>query len=156
MKEARYTAYFESPIGLIEVVSSETAVVALHFVEEKQPPVPQNHPYLQEALRQLGEYFRGQRKEFTLSLLAEGTEFQQRVWKELLKIPYGQTVSYHDIARALGDKQAVRAVGSANGKNPIAIMVPCHRVIGRDGRLVGYGGGIWRKEWLLQHEGCII
>lgn len=156
MKETCYTAYFESPIGWIEVCGSETAIMSVDFVEEKNTRMQRDHPYLQEAIRQLGGYFQGRRKEFALNLLPEGTEFQQRVWNELLKIPYGQTVSYHDIALALGDAHAVRAVGHANGKNPLAIVVPCHRVIGRDGRLTGYGGGIWRKEWLLQHEGGII
>jgi methylated-DNA-[protein]-cysteine S-methyltransferase len=101
----------------------------------------------------MDEYFEGSRKEFQLPLAPEGTDFQKRVWSELLNIPYGATCSYLDVARALGDANAIRAVGAANGRNPISIIIPCHRVIGADGSLTGYGGGLWRKEWLLRHEG---
>ncbi|MBN1937224.1 MAG: methylated-DNA--[protein]-cysteine S-methyltransferase [Anaerolineae bacterium] len=113
-------------------------------------------PVIEMALVQLDEYFSGVRRVFDLPLGLHGTEFQQRVWRQLLEIPYGQTASYAEVARALGNPQAVRAVGLANGKNPISIIVPCHRVIGSDGNLVGYGGGLWRKEWLLKHEGCLL
>jgi methylated-DNA-[protein]-cysteine S-methyltransferase len=110
------------------------------------------HPALEECLAQIDQYFQGTRQEFSLQLAPEGTDFQQQVWRELSKIPYGQTASYLDIARAIGNEQAVRAVGAANGQNPISIIIPCHRVIGSDGKLTGYGGGLWRKEWLLTHE----
>ncbi len=109
-------------------------------------------PALEECVAQLDQYFKGTRKDFSLKLALEGTEFQQQVWRELSNIPYGQTASYLDIARAIGNEQAVRAVGAANGQNPISIIIPCHRVIGSDGKLTGYGGGLWRKEWLLTHE----
>lgn len=101
---------------------------------------------------QLDEYFRGERRDFDLPLAPRGTEFQRRVWNALREIPFGRTVSYIDIARRLGDPAAVRAVGAANGRNPIPIVVPCHRVIGADGSLVGFGGGMERKRWLLAHE----
>jgi methylated-DNA-[protein]-cysteine S-methyltransferase len=107
---------------------------------------------LLEASRQLQAYFAGERREFDLPLAPYGSDFQRRVWSALLEIPYGETISYLELARRLGDPRAVRAVGSANGRNPISIIIPCHRVIGADGSLVGYGGGLERKRWLLRHE----
>lgn len=111
---------------------------------------------LQQCVTQLEEYFRRARKEFSISLQLQGTDFEKQVWKTLFDIPYGTTRTYMDIAKAIGNTKAVRAVGLANGKNPIAIIIPCHRVIGSDGRLTGYGGGIWRKKWLLKHEGAYL
>jgi methylated-DNA-[protein]-cysteine S-methyltransferase len=108
---------------------------------------------LGEAVRQLSEYFAGTRRTFHLPLRLQGTEFQQRVWRELTEIPYGETWSYGQLARRIGNPNASRAVGLANGRNPISILVPCHRVIGADGSLTGYGGGLERKQWLLAHEG---
>lgn len=108
--------------------------------------------YLKETTQQLLEYFDGKRTDFDLKLNPEGTDFQKKVWKELSKIPFGKTVSYLDIAKRLGDPKAIRAAASANGKNPLWIIVPCHRVIGSDGSLTGYAGGLWRKKWLLEHE----
>jgi methylated-DNA-[protein]-cysteine S-methyltransferase len=108
---------------------------------------------LTACVRQLDEYFNGTRKEFSIQLDLRGTEFQKRVWQELLNIPFGTTTAYLKVASSLGDKKALRAVGRANGQNPIVILVPCHRVIGTDGSLTGYGGGLWRKEWLLNFEG---
>ena len=105
-----------------------------------------------ECLRQLTEYFKGRRQKFSIPLLLEGTDFQKAVWRQLQKIPFGQTASYGDVARAVGSPRAFRAVGNANNKNPIPLIIPCHRVIGSDGKLVGFGGGIWRKHWLLEHE----
>ena len=105
-----------------------------------------------ECLRQLTEYFKGRRQKFSIPLVLEGTDFQKAVWRQLQKIPFGQTASYGDVARAVGSPRAFRAVGNANNKNPIPLIIPCHRVIGSDGKLVGFGGGIWRKEWLLEHE----
>jgi len=101
----------------------------------------------------LREYFEGRRRSFEVPLDLRGTPFQLRVWELLQRIPFGETRTYLDLALALGDPKAVRAVGAANGQNPVPIIVPCHRVIGQDGQLVGYGGGLWRKEWLLAHEG---
>ena len=107
---------------------------------------------LVQCKQELLEYFAGKRKEFSVPFRQAGTEFQQKVWNELLKIPYGKTVSYNFIAESLGDKKSIRAVGASNGKNQISIIVPCHRVIGSDGSLTGYAGGLWRKKWLLNHE----
>jgi methylated-DNA-[protein]-cysteine S-methyltransferase len=107
---------------------------------------------VKEGIRQLDEYFKGARKSFSLKLLLKGTPFQKLVWQRLKKIPYGKLASYGDVARAIGRPNAYRAVGNANNKNPIPIIIPCHRVIGSDGKLVGYGSGLWRKEWLLNHE----
>lgn len=107
---------------------------------------------LQKAMQQLEEYFRGNRKQFDLPLNPQGTPFQQKVWNELLKIDYGSTATYLQMAKRLGDVKAIRAAASANGKNPIGIIIPCHRVIGADGKLTGYAGGLHRKQWLLEHE----
>jgi len=107
---------------------------------------------VKECFKQLSEYFKGQRQEFFLNLEPMGTDFQKSVWRQLAKIPYGKTTSYGKIADVIGNPSAGRAVGSANGKNPIAIIIPCHRVIGSDGSLTGYGGGLWRKEWLIGFE----
>ena len=152
--EAVYTAYYESPIGLIEITSRAGAVIALNFVAERRLRAAVNS-LLEEALRQLDQYFHKQRRRFELPLSLAGTPFQMAVWQQLTAIPYGATASYRDIARAIGKPAAVRAVGAANGRNPISLIVPCHRVIGADGSLVGYGSGLWRKEWLLKHEGAL-
>lgn len=148
-------AYYHSPIGWIEIAGTESAITALDFIEQP-PPQVENHPYLQECIHQLEQYFRHERQIFDLDLQPSGTPFQQRVWQQLLTIPYGQTTSYQEVANQLQNPQAIRAVGTANGQNRIAIVIPCHRVIGRDGKLVGYGGGLWRKEWLLKHEGALL
>ena len=107
---------------------------------------------LKEAVLQLQDYFDGKRTTFTFPLNPSGTDFQKKVWDELLHIPFGKTCSYLDLSKKLGDVKAIRAVASANGKNPLWIVVPCHRVIGTDGSLTGYAGGLWRKKWLLEHE----
>jgi methylated-DNA-[protein]-cysteine S-methyltransferase len=109
-------------------------------------------PALRAALVQIDEYFRGKRREFSLVLNLEGTDFQKKAWQQLVRIPYGKTATYAEVAAEIGRPEAARAVGQANHRNPISIIVPCHRVIGSGGRLVGYGGGLWRKEWLLAHE----
>jgi methylated-DNA-[protein]-cysteine S-methyltransferase len=150
-----YLAYYDSPIGLIEVGGTETAVNTLYFVEQRQPAAT-SHPYLEEAARQLDDYFCKTRQEFSLNLQPQGTNFQQTVWQQLLTVPYGRTVSYLDVANALDNPKAVRAVGAANGQNPISVIIPCHRIIGSNGKLTGYGGGLWRKEWLLRHEGWLL
>ncbi|MBN2572000.1 MAG: methylated-DNA--[protein]-cysteine S-methyltransferase [Ignavibacteriales bacterium] len=146
------TAYYQSEIGLIRITSENEYITSLDFVENKTAYSPTIPDSLKECITQLDEYFKGKRKEFTLKLKVEGTEFQKSVWNELQKIPYGKTVSYQDVATAIGKKRAVRAVGSANGKNKIAIIIPCHRVISSDGNLSGYASGVWRKEWLIKHE----
>jgi methylated-DNA-[protein]-cysteine S-methyltransferase len=147
-----YFDYYESPIGLIEIAGTSAAVIALNFVAERCRELA-SHPLVAEAVRQVADYFAGKRREFNVEMAFEGTDFQQQVWRQLRTVPYGCVASYQDIARGVGRPAAVRAVGAANGRNPIAIMVPCHRIIGKNGKLVGYGSGLWRKEWLLKHEG---
>jgi methylated-DNA-[protein]-cysteine S-methyltransferase len=148
-------AYFSSPIGLIEISGNEEGIATLFFVDEKKHNSTKIHPSLKECLYQLEEYFKGLRKEFGIKLNLKGTDFQKKVWAQLVQLPFGRTVSYLDVSKMLGDANATRAVGNANGSNPISIIVPCHRVIGVNGKLVGYGGGLWRKEWLLNHEKSI-
>jgi methylated-DNA-[protein]-cysteine S-methyltransferase len=154
MKECK--VYYQSPIGLLEIIGTEAGIQSILFVEREADHMYRNPSQIPsvvaDCLNQLDEYFRGERKAFALKLTPEGTGFQQTVWEQLVKIPFGETVSYMDIARAIGNEKAIRAVGAANGQNPIVIIVPCHRVVGSDGKLTGYGGGLWRKEWLLNHE----
>ena len=147
-----YKAYFKSPLGPIEIIGSPDSILALEFVEEMLPGNGELAFCLRECLKQLDEYFQGVRREFFLNLQPAGTDFQKSVWRQLEKIPYGKTTSYGAIADILAKPNACRAVGSANGKNPIAIIIPCHRVIGSDGSLTGYGGGLWRKRWLIGFE----
>ena len=149
--EKIYKAYYRSAIGLIEVTGSEKGIASLCFVEQgvEENGIPL---CLKEGIKQLEEYFKGKRKEFSLKLDIQGTDFQKVVWQELQKIPIGKTVSYLDIAAALGDKNSTRAVGNANGNNKISILIPCHRVIGNNGKLTGYAGGLDRKQWLINFE----
>lgn len=150
-----YLEYFESPIGLIEIGGTSEAVTSLNFVEEHRYGLDTN-AIVKEAARQISEYFQGTRRDFNMPIHFQGTDFQESVWYELLKVPFGRTASYQSIARAIGRPRAMRPVGAANGKNPVAIIVPCHRIIGSDSSLTGYGGGLWRKEWLLRHEGVLF
>ncbi len=147
-----FKTYYKSPLGPIEIVGSQDSIIALDFVEEMLPEDGELTFCVKEGLKQIDEYFRGDRREFFLNLQPAGTDFQKSVWRQLEEIPYGKTTSYGAIADTLAKPNASRAVGSANGKNPIAIIVPCHRVIGSDGSLTGYGGGLWRKRWLIGFE----
>lgn len=151
--QGAFFGFYESPIGLIEVVGTSGTITSLRFVEQRRPGFATNAT-VDEALRQVSGYFLGTRRVFDIPITLRGTDFQQLVWEQLLRIPFGRTVPYQEIANAIGKPQAVRAVGAANGKNPISIIVPCHRVIGSNESLTGYGGGLWRKEWLLRHERC--
>lgn len=146
-----YIAFYQSPIGTIQIEHSGVGISWLIFIDEKNQnrEIPE---IIKPLFLQLDEYFAGERKEFDLKLDLTGTNFQKQVWESLLEIPFGQTISYMDIAKKLGDPKTIRAVGNANGKNPVSIIVPCHRVVGSDGSLTGYAGGLWRKEWLLNHE----
>jgi len=148
----QHTAYYQSKIGLIKIIGTEEGVNYVGFVDEEPMDDQETHPCLKDCVDQLDEYFKGTRKDFSIKLQPQGTEFQKRVWEQLIKIPYAETVSYKNIAEAIGNKKAVRAVGNANGSNDIVIIIPCHRVIGNNGKLVGYGGGLDRKQWLLEHE----
>ncbi len=151
-----HIAYYVSPIGIIEITGNEEGISTIYFIEEQKKPSEKVHESLRECTYQLEEYFTGIRKEFGLKLNPQGSEFQQKVWAKLLEVPFGRTNSYLDISRKLGDANATRAVGNANGSNPLSIIVPCHRVIGSSGKLTGYSGGVWRKEWLLNHEKSIV
>ncbi len=144
-------AYFTSPIGILEIKSTDEAIISCKFKEKKEEItlIPQ---ILEKAINQLDMYFKGKRKNFDLKLSLIGTDFQKKIWQELQKIPFGQIVSYKEIAKRIGNKNAVRAVGNANGKNPISIIIPCHRVVGSEGKLVGYGGGLEKKRWLIDFE----
>ncbi|WP_025027876.1 methylated-DNA--[protein]-cysteine S-methyltransferase [Caldalkalibacillus mannanilyticus] len=145
----------ESPIGVIEIVGTDQAIYSIMFSEREglEHQIQDQTPkVLMECATQLEEYFRGERKGFTFPYHYEGTAFQKNVWKALSSIPYAKTVSYKAIAMTIGSEKSVRAVGSANGKNRLSIVIPCHRIIGSNGNLTGYAGGLWRKEWLLQHE----
>jgi methylated-DNA-[protein]-cysteine S-methyltransferase len=145
-----YISFYDSPIGLIKIAANEEAIVALDFVYKRSKE--NENDVIRQCKIQLDEYFKGIRKEFDVNIEVNGTEFQKMVWQELKRIPYGQVRSYKDIAVAIGNEKAVRAVGGANNKNKIAIIIPCHRVVGKDGSLTGYAGGLWRKKWLLEHE----
>ena len=154
MDDLLFTCW-ESPVGLMEIGCSAVGLAALNFVERPRHPVSAA-PILTDAAEQIAAYFAGTLTSFDLPLDLRGTDFQRRVWAQLLTVPFGQTATYLDIALALENPQAVRAVGAANGQNPISVVVPCHRIIGSDGKLIGYGGGLWRKEWLLRHEGSLL
>jgi len=145
-------AFYNSPIGLIEITGTGDSITSLYFVEEGFNPQFKPNPYLENCAVQLDEYFKGKRKDFDLNLVPEGSDFQKKVWDELQNIRYGETKSYLQMSKLLGDVLAIRAVANANGQNKISIIIPCHRVIGSNGSLTGYAGGIWRKKWLLQHE----
>lgn len=145
------TTFIKTPLGIAKIVGDENGISLISILDEGV--VSSNIPtILQEAVSQFNDYFEGKRNDFTFKLNPSGTEFQQKVWAALLEIPFGKTMSYLELSKKLGDVKAIRAVASANGKNPIWIVVPCHRVIGTDGSLTGYAGGLWRKKWLLEHE----
>jgi methylated-DNA-[protein]-cysteine S-methyltransferase len=145
------TVYIKTPLGIATIIGDENGVSVISVSEEgiASTDIP---IVLQEAVSQLNDYFEGKRTNFDFKLNPKGTEFQKKVWSALLEIPYGKTRTYLEQSKVLGDVKAIRAVASANGKNPLWIVVPCHRVIGTDGSLTGYAGGLWRKKWLLEHE----
>lgn len=145
------TAYLQTPIGYTEFQGDENGLASVSVFDNKKPIgiIPE---VLEDAIYQFKEYFEGSRKQFDLKLNPSGTDFQKKVWDALLEIPFGKTISYLELSKRLGDVKAIRAVASANGKNPLWIVVPCHRVIGTNGDLTGYAGGLHRKKWLLEHE----
>ncbi|WP_299156799.1 methylated-DNA--[protein]-cysteine S-methyltransferase [uncultured Tenacibaculum sp.] len=146
------TAYYKTPIGTAKIVGDENGIQSISVIDDTIETSTETPSSLQNCVAQLDEYFSGKRKEFDLKLNPQGTEFQQSVWKELLNISFGKSRTYLQQTKQIGDPKAIRAVASANGKNPIWIVIPCHRVIGSDGSLTGYAGGVWRKKWLLEHE----
>lgn len=149
-----HTALFHNELGVARLYATDEALVRMDILDaaEAHTEVTEETPLLARAKDQLTRYFAGELQAFDLPLAPVGTEFQRRVWAELLKIPFGSTISYHELAVRLGDEKCIRAAASANGKNPIWLIIPCHRVIGADGKLVGYAGGLWRKKKMLQHE----
>jgi methylated-DNA-[protein]-cysteine S-methyltransferase len=162
-KQETVSAFYRSPLGLLRISATDTYVREVSFIdnlessgnseEEMKGPLP---TMLIQCIEQLIQYFQGQRRVFELPVHQEGTDFQKRVWNELTGISFGKTISYLEQSRRLGDTGAIRAVAAANGRNNISIIVPCHRVIGSKRDLVGYGGGLWRKKWLLDHETKIL
>lgn len=146
------SAIIKTILGFIEITGDENGVSKIHVFDEEKKVSKKIPIHLQEAIHQLQDYFEGKRTQFDFKLNPQGTEFQQKVWHELQNIPYGKTTSYQELSIKLGDIKAIRAVANANGKNPLWIVVPCHRIIGSDGSLTGYAGGLWRKKWLLDHE----
>lgn len=147
----KYYYYYDSPIGILEIGTTEDELISILYVDEKRKNTEQPE-ILKETIKQIQEYFNGTRKEFDIKFKLKGTEFQEKVWNALTDIPYGDTVSYKYIATKIGNEKAVRAVGNTNGRNIINIVVPCHRVIGANKSLTGYGGGLDKKSWLLKHE----
>ncbi len=150
------TTSYPSPIGTLVLIGNENGLSAIHFVADKVTQKTAPPDVLQSTVTQLDEYFKGQRQLFTVKYQLAGTEFQQRVWEVIAAIPFGQTISYQELARRVGNEKAARAVGLANRNNPLPILIPCHRVIGIRGQLTGYAGGLWRKAWLLKHEGVRV
>ncbi len=149
--------YLSTPLGLLKIGATEQGITEVIFIEDTQHLVNiQPNTFTQKCQQQLNEYFNKKRQLLDLPLIPRGTVFQKKVWTCLSALPYAHTCSYSDIASQLNNAAAVRAVGAANGRNPIAIIIPCHRVIGRDGSLTGYAGGLQSKEWLLAHEGALI
>jgi len=147
----RYYGYYNSPIGVLEIITSGDAVISAMFVDEMKEKAVEPE-ILKQVIIQFDEYFKGARKDFDIRCETQGTEFQKRAWDALTEIPYGETWSYKKQAIQIGNEKAVRAVGKANSKNLISIIIPCHRVIGSDKSLTGYAGGLNRKQWLLEHE----
>jgi methylated-DNA-[protein]-cysteine S-methyltransferase len=155
--DKQYVAYTQSPLGLVEIKADDEYITSIRLIKsaDKTPTVNNSGellPHLRQCVVELEEYFAGTRINFTVPLKQSGTDFQQKVWQQLLKIPYGTTISYLEMARRLGNCKLTRAVGGANHQNKLWIVVPCHRVIGADGSLTGYGGGLDCKQWLLLHE----
>jgi methylated-DNA-[protein]-cysteine S-methyltransferase len=145
------TTCIQTPVGIIEISGSVNGISSILFVDKGKEMIPVPG-CLQDCVNQLSDYFAGKRKEFNLLLDPSGTEFQLKVWEKLQQIPFGKTITYLELARMTGSETYTRAVGNANGRNKINIVVPCHRVIGSNGKLTGYGGGLWRKEILLKLE----
>jgi methylated-DNA-[protein]-cysteine S-methyltransferase len=148
-------AIINTPLGLSKIEGNENGVSSITILDDDLSLSTAIPDELVDCVNQLKEYFEGTRKQFNLKLNPEGTDFQKKVWNELLNIPFGKTVSYLELTKKIGDVKAIRAVANTNSKNPIWIIVPCHRVIGTDGSLTGYAGGLHRKKWLLDHENPI-
>lgn len=155
------TIYYKSPVGVLEIRNNQNAIAAVLFLnswkgkKRNEAAINFTAPKsaaIKNCIIQLDEYFAGKRTDFTIEIKQDGTAFQQTVWLELCHIPYAKTISYLELSKRIGNIKAIRAVGTANGNNSVSIIIPCHRVIGSNGSLVGYGGDLWRKKWLLEHE----
>lgn len=146
------TCTIKTQLGIASIVGDENGIASVSILNKDQKVSDIIPEVLQDCAYQLAEYFEGKRRSFSLKLNPNGTSFQKKVWRSLETIPYGTTISYSELSKKLGDIKAIRAVAAANGKNPIWIIIPCHRVIGSDGNLVGYAGGLGRKQWLINHE----
>lgn len=146
------TCYIHSPLGVTKIEGDKDGIISISVLSSQEKLTDIIPEILQDCVYQLDEYFEGKREYFSLKLNLQGTDFQQKVWKALQTIPYGTTTTYLKLSQQLGDVKAIRAVANANGKNPLWIVIPCHRVIGSDGSLTGYAGGLYRKQWLLEHE----
>ena len=146
------TCIINTPLGYIKIVGDVAGITSVSILNSEEKITDSIPEALKDCVFQLNDYFEGKRKQFSLKLHPEGTHFQKQVWKLLEQIPYGKTISYLELSKQLGDVKAIRAVANANGKNPLWILIPCHRVIGSDGSLTGYAGGLHRKKWLLEHE----
>lgn len=146
------TAFLKSPIGVLQIIGNAEGILAVHFTEDSVSPTTEIPDCLKDCVQQLNDYFSGKRNSFSVTLQPQGTDFQQQVWQSIQKIPFGHTRSYKEQSHALENPKAIRAIANANAKNPILILIPCHRIIGSDGELTGYAGGLSRKEWLLNHE----
>ncbi len=157
-----YTKYINSPLGELEISATDEYLTSILFVDAQKKPSPRKvetdfvPAIIEEYLNQITEYFAGTRQGFDLKIQHVGTDFQKLVWEKLETIPYGKTISYLELSRRIGNEKAIRAVGTTNGSNKFNIIVPCHRVIGSNGSLVGYGGDLWRKKWLLAHEAKVM
>ncbi|MEO3407976.1 methylated-DNA--[protein]-cysteine S-methyltransferase [Mucilaginibacter sp. CAU 1740] len=150
------TAYFKTPVGIARIIEEEGYIASISIRDEEYEIEPAPTSLLQSAIDQLNEYFVGERKEFTFPIKQTGSDFQQEVWDELTKIPYGATITYTQQSNQMNNPLAIRAIAAANGRNHLWVVVPCHRVIGANGSLTGYAGGIWRKKWLLEHEAKVM
>lgn len=148
--------YCQTPVGVARIIAEDDFISSISIRDEEIEVTPTDNPMLQKATQQLNEYFAGNRKTFDLPIKQKGTPFQQEVWQQLLKIDYGTTISYGQQSKLMNNPLGIRAIAAANGKNNLWIVVPCHRVIGTDGSLTGYAGGLWRKKWLLEHEARIM
>lgn len=152
-----FTQDLETPLGFVRITANDRAISSLVFLDDNKGEYQENGNSISaDCALQLKEYFEGKRKRFSLPLILKGTEFQYKVWDTLKAIDFGETITYMDLAKQLNNPGAVRAVGSANGDNKIPILIPCHRVIGSDGGLTGYAGGLWRKQWLIEHEQKVL
>ena len=149
-------AYCQTPVGVTKITEENNFIVAISVLDGDFEITPAETPLLEKAIKQLDEYFAGERKIFDLPIRQPGSDFQQQVWAQLLKIEYGKTITYLQQSKLMNNPLAIRAIAAANGKNDLWVVVPCHRVIGSDGSLTGYAGGIWRKKWLLDHETKIL